>query len=320
MTPSRSSSTAVSKSVALVDAGAEDAQLAPEHALQVDLARGRVDGDDHERAAHLGERGGPEHGGGRAGHLEHDVGAGTAGPVLDPGDLVGLARVEGREAELVDLRAPAGLEFDRPRPRAPKCRATVAISTPIGPPPMTTTLSPGASSERRTSCTATATGSTSAACSRRETGGQAHEDVGAARSRAAAASRASRCRRSSGSGRCAGCRRGRRGRCRPSRSGMTVTGSPTAQPVDAVAERGDRAAHLVAEARAGVVDPRVHVAVEDVQVGAAEPGVGDAICTSPARRRDGPSTRRTEAGLRRPRACASSSNILGSRQSGICAS
>ena len=30
-------------------------------------------------------------------------------------------------------------------------------------------------------------------------------------------------------------------------SGMTVTASPTLQPVDAVAERGDRAAHLVAE-------------------------------------------------------------------------
>jgi hypothetical protein len=41
--------------------------------------------------------------------------------------------------------------------------ATVAINRPTGPPPTTTTFSPARSSARRTSCTATATGSITAA-------------------------------------------------------------------------------------------------------------------------------------------------------------
>ena len=54
---------------------------------------------------------------------------------------------------------------------APTCRAVVAMSTPMGPPPMTTAFSPGCRSARRTSWTDTATGSTSAAWSRRRDSG-----------------------------------------------------------------------------------------------------------------------------------------------------
>ena len=56
-------------------------------------------------------------------------------------------------------------------------------------------------------------------------------------------------------------------------SGITVTGSPTAHPVDAVAQGGDLAAHLMTEdQRPG--DARIHRTVDDVQVGAAQAGVG----------------------------------------------
>ena len=67
---------------------------------------------------------------------------------------------------------------------------------------------------------------------------------------------------------------GTRGTSPHETSGMTVAGSPTAQPVDAVADRRDAAGHLVAE-HGGHRHPRVHRAVEDVEVGAADPGVGD---------------------------------------------
>ncbi len=41
----------------------------------------------------------------------------------------------------------------------------MAMSVPMGPPPNTSTASPGFTSARRTSCTAMASGSMSAACS-----------------------------------------------------------------------------------------------------------------------------------------------------------
>ena len=113
MTPAPSSSTAVSKSVALVDPGAQQSQLSPEHALQVDLPRRRVDRDDDDRAAHLGESGGAEHRGGGSGYLEHDVGPGTRRPLLDPRDAGSVvARVERREPECLDLAPTGGVELD----------------------------------------------------------------------------------------------------------------------------------------------------------------------------------------------------------------
>ncbi len=57
--------------------------------------------------------------------------------------------------------------------RAPACWATMAMSWPIGPPPTTTTCSSGCTRARRTSCTATATGSTRAARSRARSSGRA---------------------------------------------------------------------------------------------------------------------------------------------------
>ena len=58
-------------------------------------------------------------------------------------------------------------------------------------------------------------------------------------------------------------------------SGITVTRVADRPAGDAVAEGGDGAAHLVPEHQ-GRLHPGVHVAVQDVQVGAAEPGVRDA--------------------------------------------
>ena len=52
-------------------------------------------------------------------------------------------------------------------------------------------------------------------------------------------------------------------------------GVADAPPLDAVADRGDRAAHLVAE-HEGLLDAGVHVAVQDVQVGAAQSDVRNA--------------------------------------------
>ena len=66
-------------------------------------------------------------------------------------------------------------------------------------------------------------------------------------------------------------------------SGITVTASPAAHPVDAGPDRLDRAAHLVAEGQRAA-HAGIHVAVQDVQVRAAEAGEGD---RAPAPRRPG---------------------------------
>ena len=81
-------------------------------------------------------------------------------------------------------------------------------------------------------------------------------------------------------------------RCRPGRPGSRRTsqrhhGDRVADlPAgDAGADSATRAGHLVAE-DGGVRDPGVHVAVEDVQVGAADAGVGDVDLDVAGRRRD----------------------------------
>ncbi len=65
---------------------------------------------------------------------------------------------------------------------------------------------------------------------------------------------------------------------------MTVAGSPTRPGLDTVADRRDTAGHLVAEHR-GHRHPRVHRAVEDVEVGAADARVRDLELHLPGGRR-----------------------------------
>ena len=156
---------------------------------------------------------------------------------------------------------------------APTARATLAISRPIGPAPTTTVRSLGASPERRTSCTATAVGSASAAvCSDRSVGQadeyvgrhvpvrlhgpgriDAEEDQPVADVRGAAPAGSAVTARHEGHDR------------------RRVPDCPT---LDAVADRRNAARHLVAEHRRHR-HACIHRAVEDVEVGAADPGVGD---------------------------------------------
>src|SRR5690348_3926882 len=63
----------------LVDARADDRQLPPEEAKEVDLARYRVDRHHHETSAYGQDLGGRCDAGGRAGDLEGDGGAGSGG-------------------------------------------------------------------------------------------------------------------------------------------------------------------------------------------------------------------------------------------------
>ena len=132
----------------------------------------------------------------------------------------------------------------RPRPRG---RATRAISRPIGPPPTTTACSPAVSPQRRTSCTATAVGSASAAvCERRgrRASGRARPP---ARSSATASTRARRSRGRPAGSRCAMRRSARGARCRTRRAASRSTASPAAQPSTPLADGRHAAGHLVAE-------------------------------------------------------------------------
>ncbi len=63
--------------------------------------------------------------------------------------------------------------------RAPRCRHTIAMSAPMGPPPKTSTASPAFTSARRTSCVATASGSiTAASSSSSDAGTRSRRSVG----------------------------------------------------------------------------------------------------------------------------------------------
>ena len=134
-------------------------------------------------------------------------------------------------------------------------------------------VSPATSSPRRTSCTATATGSTSAAWSRRKLVGQCDQQLGVDVPEPCSAPGESMPMKSRFWQMCWLPAR-QPGQVPSQRSGMTVTGSPTLHAGDPVTDRGDRAAHLVADDGRDL-DPGVHVAVEDVQVGAAEAGIGN---------------------------------------------
>ena len=127
---------------ALVDACAEDLQLLPEDPLHVDLPRFRVDADRHEPAAGAEGVHREVEAGLGAGHLEGHCRAGALRPGLEPGGQVRRAGVDDLETQL--LRRPsAGRGRARPgAPRAPRARATTAMSTPMGPPPTTRTDSP----------------------------------------------------------------------------------------------------------------------------------------------------------------------------------
>ena len=120
-----------------------------------------MDRDDDDPAAYLGEIGCPEDGGRGAGHLENHVCARPTRLFAHPRDLVDDGRVKNREAQ-VDDRLPASeIQLDHDNVAA-EFASRLAISTPIGPPLITTAFSPGTRPERRTLCTDTATGSTRA--------------------------------------------------------------------------------------------------------------------------------------------------------------
>ena len=118
---------------------------------------------DHDRAAHLGEPRRAEHGRCGPRDLEDDVRTGAGRPLGHPRHLIDRAGVERREVRVPRSARAASRRVRSRRRRRRSGGRRIAISTPIGPPPMTTTFCPGVSCERRTSWTATATGSTRAA-------------------------------------------------------------------------------------------------------------------------------------------------------------
>ena len=247
-------------------------QLPPEHALQVDLARRRVDGDDDDRAAHLREPGRAEHGGGGPRDLEHDVGTGARRPLLDPGDLVDRTRIERREPEALDLRAALRVELDDD---------DIAAEVP------------GDGRDQHADRSA-ADDDGLLAGSELRAADVVHRDRDRLDERGVV-ERASRRQRDERLGghvpqplqraggvdadevevladvRC--CRRGTPGQVPSHASGMTVTASPTLQPVTPSPSAAIVPLISCPNTR-GVCDAGVHVAVQDVQVGAAEAGVG----------------------------------------------
>ena len=82
-----------------------------------------------------------EHPGGRPGDLEHDVGAGSLALLEHASRHVVRAGSSASSPSSARERAPraSGSTTSTARPRA---RATSAIRSPIGPPPMTTAVSP----------------------------------------------------------------------------------------------------------------------------------------------------------------------------------
>ena len=186
---------------ALVDARPDQGQLAPEHAEEIDGRRRRVDAHHHRppvcpQATYCGT-----HAGLCAGDLERHGRARACRPLVDPARGVLRKRVDRGVAERCDDLAPA-LVGSKTATSAPAARATVAISSPIGPAPMTTARSPAVSPERRTSCTATAVGSASAAvCNDRCPGRRMSTPAGTFQW--TASTRARRCRERSARSRCA---------------------------------------------------------------------------------------------------------------------
>ena len=254
---------------AVVQPGADQGEFAPEEAVQVDLAGLRVDGHQAQPAAHAEDVDRGVHARGRAGHLEGDVGARAAGPLARPAAHVVGGRVPGGQPEpLGDGRAGTA-SGSATRTSAPRDRATSAMRRPTGPPPTTTTRSPARTSARPHVVHGDRGGLDQRRPVQGEQVGQADEGRGG--HGPALLHRAGRVDADEveARGRCAGGRRGRRGRSPSQRSGITVTASPGVPALDTRADANDPAGHLVPE-DGGRVDPGVHVAVEDVQVGAAD--------------------------------------------------
>jgi hypothetical protein len=65
-----------------------------------------------QRAAHLRQRRGAGHPGGGAGDLEHHIGTGIRGPLVDSLSDVLPCGIERAEAQVGDLRAAALVEFN----------------------------------------------------------------------------------------------------------------------------------------------------------------------------------------------------------------
>ena len=133
---------------------------------------------------------------------------------------------------------------------------------------------PGARRARVMPCSATASGSASAACFERQAVGDAQQlrrPGSSCSARTRPASRPRRCRPGRARRTATAGARGSTRTRRTSAIGPPTTRSPTAQPVTAVADRDDRAAVLVALDRALVPAPLE----EEVEVGAADPAVAD---------------------------------------------
>ena len=194
--------------------------------------------------------------------------AAVQSPPTPPCPLLGSSA--GRPTEAA-TPAPALVRLEH-RHLGPAERATAAISRPIGPPPTTTTCSPGGARRgvrraprRRSARPAPRPGSR---CP--QAGGRARRP---ARSRRTASTRArrspgrpagDRVRRATSASRAHAARDERHHRRR-------IADRPA---LDTVAGRRNAPRHLVAEHRRHR-DSRVHRAVEDVEVGAADPRVGD---------------------------------------------
>ena len=103
--------------------------------------------------------------------------AGSLRPVRDQRVHVAARRIDGLQPEHLGERPPL-LASSRTSTSAPAARATHATSRPIGPPPTTTAFSPCRRAARRTSCTATAVGSTNAPTSDGRSGRQRDEHSG----------------------------------------------------------------------------------------------------------------------------------------------
>ena len=179
------------------------------------------------------------HPGRRAGDLERDVRAGARRPVVDPRRGVlcrGVDRHEADSAAAISRRPAFG---SKTRTSAPRERATVAISRPIGPASDDDGALPGG--ERRAAHVVHGDRRRLGQRRRlqREVGGQADEHRRRARSSATASTRARRCRGSSGGSRCAR-RRSARGAVAARDERHDGGGVPDRPALDAVADRRRR--------------------------------------------------------------------------------
>ena len=147
------------------------------------------------------------------------------------------------------------------------------MSRPTGPPPTTTACSPGAVGPADVVDRDRGRLDQRRGSQRQILGGRRDQRRRPARSSAPACAPGESMPRKFSRWQTCGARPGRPGRSPHQRSGITVTGSPTDQPVTAGRPRRS-GPDISWPITAGVVDPRVHGAVQDVQIGAADAGVG----------------------------------------------